>query len=383
MQQFMTTTSITSYADQINSQFHKSKSQYVDIGQRLQDTLSNHPARQRMVSEAVKEFKRRNPTVSKWTDLRLCKGQTTTLDKIRIDITLQRLLILMHALKILANFKQILVMPIQVYEDPAAPDCYVCWDGQHTSVVLHMIAALALGEDLSKCEIPVVVYQSNLKSEMRQCFIELNGDAKRPLDEIDIFQQMIFGVRTDGSTDPAWQVAERKQQYLENAKMFATSDKFGDTDRPGALTRMAEITNSDRYEECLTEYFCKYFYAVCGSSRPVQPKECWMLYEYFQLCERQGIEVTDEYIRGVAESLKYVADNGDDFDGSKLYSHAVAVHNEWWLRTGQSIDGTLRGIQRPEYKVGLTMLIPQIAKHFDGELPEYNPLFKVRLQDLI
>lgn len=373
----------TTYADKINSQFHKSKSHYVDIGQRLQDALSNHPARQRMVNEAVKEFKRRNPNFKKWNNIQLCDAQTTTLDKIKIDITLQRMLILIHALKILSNFKQILAMPIQVYKDPAAPGSYVCWDGQHTSVVLYMIAVLALGEDPSNCKVPIVVYKSNLKSEMRQCFIELNGDAKLPLDEIDIFQQMVFGVRTDGSTDPYWQMAERKQQYLENAGMFATADKFNDTDQPGALTRMVEISNADRYEECLTEYFCKYFNAVCGSSRPVQPKESWMLYEYFQLCVRQGIDVTDSYIRGVADSLKHVGDNGDDFDASKLYSHAVSVHNDWWLRTGQSIDGSLRGIQRPEYKVGLTMLIPQIAKNFGGQVPEYNPLYKVRAEDLI
>jgi|SaaInl74LU_5_DNA_1037368.scaffolds.fasta_scaffold07830_3 hypothetical protein len=383
MMKFKTTSvaQTTNYADKINKQFSKSKSHYVDIGQRLQDTIGMHPARQKMVAEAVKEFQRRNPNIKKWSDLRLCKGQTATLDNIRIDITLQRLLMIMHALKILSNFNQILVMPIQVYEDPAQPGKYVCWDGQHTSVVLYMIAALVLGEDLSKCEIPVVVYQSNLKSEMRECFIALNGDAKLPLDEIDKFQQKVFGVRTDGSKNPDWQLVERKQRYLENAKMFATGDKFGDTDRPGALTRMSEITNDLRYEECLTEYFCKYFYAVCGSSRPVQPKECWMLYEYFQLCVRQGINVTDAYIRGVAESLKHVGD--DDFDALKFSSHATTVHNDWWLRTGQSIDGTLRGIQRPEYKVGLTMLIPQIAKNFSGEVPEYVPLFKVRPQDLI
>jgi hypothetical protein len=57
---------------------------------------------------------------------------------------------------------------------------------------------------------------------MRQVFMDINGDGKRSVKSYCIFHQMIFGVRTDGSKNPSWLVAEKKQQDLESAKMFAT-----------------------------------------------------------------------------------------------------------------------------------------------------------------
>jgi hypothetical protein len=288
---------------------------------------------------------------------------------------------LLHATGIMDKFQQIRVMPISVYEDPLAPGKYVCWDGQHTAIVLYLIAVQTLGLDISKCEVPIVVYESSQKSEMRENFMELNGDAKMPLDLIDYFHQMVFGVRTDGSLNTAWMLVEEKQKALESAKMFATHSKFGDTDQPGALSRLDEIMDVKNYDLSITQNFCKYFVAVCKSSRPVQPKECWMLYEYFKLCQIEGIAVNDAYIRGVANSLK-TAFNGD-FNSIALASKAKASYQGWWINTGKSINGTLQGITYPEYRLGITFLIKQIAKNFKGTVPTGNPLWPVPAKDLL
>jgi hypothetical protein len=364
----------TFYADTVNQQFHKKASQYVSIPQRLKQTVAGQSYYQTLVSQAVLEFRRRNPQIAKWTDIKLCRPGTTTLDKIVIDITLQRMLDIIHALGILDGFKQIRVMPISVYEDPAAPGQYVCWDGQHTAIVLYMIAH-ALNTDLADCEVPIVIYPSSLKSEMRENFMELNGNAKQPLAAIDFFHQKVFGVRTDGNLRPDWVLSERKQQALEGAKMFATAAKFGDTLEPGALTRLDELEDT-RYDLVITENFCEYFVNICASSRPVEPKECWLLYEYFRACQLEHITVDSAYIAGVAASLKRAF--GGDFDPIKMMLQAKESYRQHY----QKREGHTWGIRYPEKPLGLTFLIQQIGKNFTGKTPRGPQHWPVNPADL-
>lgn len=370
----------TSYAETVNKQFYKSKSQYVSLDKRLTETIANNNYRKSVIGASVDEFIVRNPQFSKWEDFTFCRCEKTTLDKIVIDITLQRMLNIMHACGILDKFQQIRVMPISVYEDPLAPGKFVCWDGQHTAIVLLLIAAYSLKLDLSKCEVPIVVYASSQKAEMRENFMELNGDAKLPLDLIDYFHQMVFGVRTDGSNNALWKLVEEKQQALEQAGIFATHKKFGDTDMPGALSRLDELMDTKNYDVSITQHFCKYFSKICSANRPVQPKEVWMLYEYFRLCQQEGIAVNDAYIAGVATSLQL--DHGD-FNAIALADKAKASYQQWWLDNNISIDGSLRGITYPEYRMVMTFFIKQVAKGFKGNVPVGNPLWPVPAVDLI
>jgi hypothetical protein len=106
------------YADEINQQFYKSKSQYVDLATRLTNTIGNDNFRQSLVDSSIEEFTNRNPKLKTWSSFKFCRSEKTTLDKIVIDITLQRMLMLLHATGILDKFQQIRVMPISVYEDP-------------------------------------------------------------------------------------------------------------------------------------------------------------------------------------------------------------------------------------------------------------------------
>lgn len=381
MMNLMTTTAdVTSYADKINKQFYKTQSHYISLKERLRSVVQNETYLQSVLEDSIEDFKERNPQYQKWSDINLCSAQTTTLDRIAIDTTLQRLLMFFWAISILDNFWEIQAEPIRVYEDPDCPGKYVCWDGQHTAIVFFIIASFVLGEDIDKCEIPIVIYPSSQKDEMRRVFMAANGEGKRPLDAIDKYQQMVFGVRTDGSQIESWLVAEQKQQWLEKAKMFATHSKFNDEEQPGAYARMNELMDTKNFPTIITKYFTQYFTAVCRSSRPVQPKESWMLYEYFTLCEMDPrIQVTDKYIREVSKALKIVG-NGD-FDSLDLAARARTSWQDYY-RKNISWEHNLRGIHYPEKRLGLTFLIEQLRQLGISVPSNYEPMWPVPAEDL-
>lgn len=369
------------YADIVNSQFHKSKSHYVTLAERLNNAVDTDEWKKALLDDAKEYFKSRlNKHIKKWSDVVLCRSEMTLMSKIEIDVTLQRLFDIEHACNILDHFKNIMVMPICVYEDKTRPGKYICWDGQHTALVLYVIACEILGEDVDNVQIPIVIYPSTMKSEMRECFINLNGEGKKQLDNIDKVHQKIYGIRTDGSTNPEWVLIEEKQQALEQNGIFLTHTKFGDTDQPGAYTRLDEFLDN-YYELSITQQFAKLFNKVCGSSRPVQPKESWMFYEYLRLCKVSKITVDDSYIVALAKSLRI---HNNDFNASKLYDRAKLSYQEWFRQNKPNPDGTLWGITYSERPIGLTFLIAQIKKNMpDGfAVPHYNGNWKPLPSDL-
>lgn len=368
------------HADIVNSQFHKSKSHYVSLPQRLKDTVGLAGWKQELLDDAKEYFKARFQSLKTWSSVTLCRSEMALLSLIEIDVTLQRLFDIEHACNIIDHFKNIMVMPICVYEDPDRPGKYVCWDGQHTALVLYIIACEILGEDIDKVEVPIVIYPSTMKSEMRQCFIELNGEGKKQLDNIDKVHQKIYGVRTDGSTNPEWVLIEQKQQAIEKHEIFLTHTKFGDTDQPGAYTRLDEFLDH-HYDLSITEQFAKCFNKICNSSRPVQPKESWMLYEYFRLCKVSKITVDDAYIVALSRSLRII---NNDFDATKLYSQARTSYQEWFRANKPNPDGTLWGISYSEYPIGLTFLIAQVKKNMPAgfAVPKYNSNWAPLASDL-
>lgn len=367
------------YADLVNQQFNKSQSHYVDIATRLRESIQED-WKQQVLADSIATFKSVNRGLKRWEDLVFCRSLTSKLSMVDIDITLQRLLNISNCGNIINNFDQLLVMPICVYEDKFRPGRYVCWDGQHTAISLYIIAKMVFGKTLDEIEVPIVIYNSNLKSDIRRNFIQLNGEAKDPLDYIDKVHQKIHGVRTDGSQDPNWIEVNDKQKALEKNKIFLTHRKFGDVDQPGAYSRLDEFID-DGYPVVITENFATYFFKVCQSSRPVQPKESWMLYEFFNLCRKQRIDVTDDYILGVANSLKTAF--GGDFDSYLLHSLAKRSYQEWYRINKPNPDGSLLGITYSEMDYCMPFLIAQIGKNFDQPLPRYRASWTVPKGDLL
>jgi hypothetical protein len=265
----------------------------------------------------------------------------------------------MWSSEIVDEFRQIAVAPISVYVDKEMSDHYICWDGQHTSVALMIIAANALGMKPEDCEVPINVYPSDSKSEMREMFIGHNGGFKKSLEAFDFWEQMVFGVRTDGNTsNEEWNEVEQKQQWIESAKMFVTARKNGDTDMPGSISRLSEVMNR-KYDAEVTYWFTKYFVSLNRSNRAVQPKECWMLYDYLQLCINDpNIKLTDTYVRSVAKALRTVGAN--DFDAEHFYDIAKqSYQNDYRSRSPYD---NLWGISYPEKRLGQTFLIAQLQK---------------------
>lgn len=378
-----------SYASQANSHLAKnSAGHYVAIGKRYLTSVTNPDGttivyRQSRINSALQDFKNKHAKTKLWKELSFCSAQTTTMDKIIIDTTLQRLLDVMHTSDIIKNFTSIRVMPISVYEDADKPGYYICWDGQHTVVALYLIATEIFKMKLSDITVPIVIYSSKMKSEMRQNFIELNGDSKKPLDEIDKFHQYVHGVRTDGAKVEDWVLCEKKQTLLENAQMFVTHEKFGDTDKAGAYTRLTELMEKD-YDLVVTQNFCEYFATLNGSNRPVQPKESWIMYDFFRLCHLNKIPVDSKFIAEICNCIKLQF--GGDMESLELLSRAKASYRESYRKLRITVDnpeGDCLGIQYPENKLALTYLFALIKKHYKGPLPKYNALWSVDKSELL
>ena len=369
------------YADKINGQFTLKKSNFVTLQKRLQEALTVKSRFSIMLDGAVDEFKRRNKQWKTFTDMHLCSAISVNMDKVLIDTTLQRPLNIRHIIKILSYFSQTMVMPIQVYEDPEEPGKYIAWDGQHTAITLYIIVTKVFGLRPSQVEIPVVVYPTTQKLEIRRNFILLNGDAKEPLDFIDTFKQMVYGVRVDGATDPDWLNTDKKQTFLEEAGLFATNNKFGDEDENGAFTLLADTLMTKNLSKAkspeVTRMFAEYW-TYLNEERPVQAKEARQLYEYFDACYQQGITVDSDYIRTFANFTKEFFEA--DFSESGMFWDKVKESYSNWYRGANkgSLDVNEHGeiIVRgftTEWRCGGPFIIEQIKKSTDLDTPSFTP----------
>jgi len=362
--QFMIKSS-NSYAEQFNAQYAKSDSHFVDLAERFDSFCDESEAIEfRMMS---REFRRRHPEFKEIQDIkkRLCRGRQGKLSEIEIDVTMQRLLNLNHVLKMLANFKATKVMPIQVYEDPERPGKYVAWDGQHTAILLYILCTMVFETNPAEFEIPINIYDVDGKAEIRENFIGLNGEDKLPLDAIDIFQQMVYGVRVDGSETPNWLEAERKQQMLEKHKLFVTADKFDNTKEVGAISRMQEIMQASPE---VVEQFGKYWSAI-RKQRAVEPKEIYMMMSWLMLAELQDVVVDDNYIYDLADMNLGLFDANFSPTGA-FWAKCETAYENWYEQQPQSAWQEPSMQKQPTH--GLPFLNAQIVKSLGREVPTYR-----------
>lgn len=363
------TTTYNSYATTKNAQYNNTNSNVRTIKQRWDDTFNNLPPYlQNTVSQALQnaiaEFRRRNPHIKKFSQLPLAESKDALMSSTSIDATMQRELDIFWSLELLNNFMPTMVVPIQVYRPDPSVDKFLAWDGQHTLVLLWLIATQIFGENPDKVIIPVNVYQSNLKAEMRANFISLNSkEGKKMLEAIDLWRQWIFGVRIDGSKNPLWVEAEKKQQYIENAGLFVTAKKFGDDKMPGAITRLQEI---NKLTPESVGHLCQYLVHATKLARPVEEKEMVMMAHFFDRCRVNRIEVTDSFIAEIARCTDMLW--GSDFSptGQFWVKASVAYHN-WHARfSGSMYPGKFS--KEPVH--GFPFMIAQLSKTANvDELP--------------
>ncbi len=312
----------TSYAAQRNARYTNSASNLVDLVQRLNATIAAMPRQaqrnwQSKLAKALATFKKNNPGLRSINDpkFRLCKSLMGKLQDIQIDTTMQREPNLQWIITIIENFRAYQAQPIQVY---ATANGYGAWDGQHTSLALYLIATQALGMKFEDVEVPINIYDIVSRGEIRGNFINNNttvgkNAGKKPLDIIDIIQQMIYGVEVDGVTEQEWVDAHAKWKALANAGMFLTADKFNDTDQVGAISRLNEINDSS---VAVVKQFAVYGKYVVGlQQRPINTKEIPIIMEFLNICEQQDITYTDAQIEDLAQHCVDLFDANFDAKG--------------------------------------------------------------------
>lgn len=329
-------TANSTYAAQRNAVYQNTSSNLVDLVQRLKDTVAAMPRQaqrnwQGKLAKALATFKKNNPGLKSINDpkFRLCKSLMGKLKDIQIDTTMQREPNLQWIITIIENFRAYQAQPIQVYE---TADGYGAWDGQHTSLALYLIATQALGMNFEDVEVPINIYDIVSRGEIRGNFINNNttvgkNAGKKPLDIIDIIQQMIYGVEVDGVSEPEWVAAHAKWKVLADAGMFLTADKFNDTDQPGAISRLNEINDSS--VSVMTQFAVYGKYVVDLQQRPINTKEIPIILEFLNLCEQQDIVYTDAQIEDLAQHCVDLFDANFDAKGPFWDQVHQANVNAW------------------------------------------------------
>jgi hypothetical protein len=333
-----------SYAATQNAKYSNTQSNFVDMKDRINSVISDLlPLKQTGVRSAIvdacQKWINRFPNAKTLKDLDLVESFEIPLSDILIDTTMQRLLSITWVLSIVSYFRDVQAMPIQVYPvlekdlnyTAVGPrGLYASWDGQHTLAVFYIIAVYILKLDPTKVMIPVNIYKVSQKSEIRENFVKGNGpEGKKLLDAIDTYHQMIYGVRVDGNKNPIWIEAERKQQYLEQADLFVTANKFNDTFAPGAISRLQEING---YSSDIIRKFALYT-TTFPVARSIASQEIEIMCAWFDMAKKDGVDYTDAEIVDLGNHLHSLF--GADFDESSAYwdkvRNAYSVwHTKYW-----------------------------------------------------
>lgn len=385
------TISATTYASKVNSKFHNKASLFVSIKDRIDQTINALPFTKQVsirsvLKNACDAFQKRFPTRTKFADLDLVEALTRPMMDILIDTTMQRMLMLNWVAYIVANFRDVQAQPIQIYKIankniaeelnyyPIGNDLYASWDAQHTLAALYIIAVWIFKEDPSKVMVPVNIYKVSTKAEIRRTFVTGNtGAGKKLLDDIDIFQQQVYGVRVDGNNDTEWGEAELKQQYIEQADLFVTADKFGDTNMPGAIGRMQEIKH---YSSDIIRKFCLYAATVQPpSGRPVASQEIEIMCAWFDMARTAGIDYTDDEIVDLSLHLLSLPFSADFHESSIFWDRARGAYTNWWNIHYSSVPPEhvpSRMSFAKNWRNGGTFLYYQLLKTWKGRVPRLN-----------
>lgn len=393
-----------SYADLQNAKFSKSASMFVDLKDRLNSTIQALPYTKQlsantMLKIACNAFVARYPSKTKFEDLDLVETLTIPLADILIDTTMQRMLILSWVAHIISNFREVQAQPIQIYrvdhstaseQDlkdlgyyPVGNGLYASWDAQHTAVAFYIIAVWIFKQDPAKVMVPVNIYKVSKKADIRENFVSGNSEeGKRLLDEIDLFQQQVYGVRLDGNTNPVWVEAEKKQQHLEKAGLFVTADKFGDTNEVGAISRMQEIKH---YSSEIIRQFCLYAVTVQpAQGRPIYSQEIEIMCAWFDMARKGGVTYTDDQIVDLAMHLNDLF--GANFhESSDFWNVARSAYSNWHKAYWKGFAGAPSRISfSKNWRNGGIFLWHQLKKTWNGPVPKLtiNNPFRPYAKDL-
>jgi len=301
-----------------------------------------------------------------------------------IHMRLQRIPTMEAIVDYIRNYCWFKVQPIKVFTwvDPDSGKEYlVCWDGQHTLIMLYLIGTYVHKLKPSEITIPVNIRRGITIEEAREALMSENGEGRTLFDTVDMHEQYVYAVRDTNSQRKSHLLAEQKQKYLEDNFMFLANPRRGEMDKPGALTRTDEILDPSFPHE-VTKYFAEWCYGLNGSNRPFAGTEVDCMYHFFECCVKKGITVDRRYVKQVAMVCRKVT--GDDFDGSVFWNRIKSVYEAYFRRTQEALPEDQRTRISNEGAKNEKMLTFLCAMLEDAgvQVPEYDAYFPVKKSDL-
>ena len=386
------------YADEKNAKYASKKDELVSVKDRFEKFIDSDQELKEFITVLLQEFRLRFPQFNTFRDMYpemvdIRKDKVITLGDLVINDGMQRKPDVNWIVDILGKFDPFNVNSVRVYPTNKA---YAVWDGQHTTLVLMCVAVYGFGMTIAEAldlVLPVAVYPAGNNARLRDRFIKTNdGTMAKKLDDVDLYEQYVYAVRHDGSTDP-WHVRFGEiQSYMEKFGAFFTHEKFGDDDMSGALSRPTEIypksKDPNKWPVDVIGNVLEY-HSITNPHLPFEPLEMDNMCHIFRQCVVQGIEVDSDYIRKFAKALEKVTKNTwkKGWKGKDCIKHSkVSTAYKNYLER-------LKPAQRAHYnercnqtEVAPAWLCQVVANQgFEYELPEFTGRFDYKFpkKDLV
>ena len=383
----MTATTGASYAKQVNAKFNSNRDVFVALWERYEEMLRDDPSLDLVFKAYAQELKSRWPQYKKFADMYpdmvgLGKGLSSVAG-MSVNVTIQRDKDVQWVCEILGKFDPFFINPIRCYYDDIDGNrVLMVWDGQHTGLVLIVIAVYVFGcslEDAAKFQMPVAIYPGEYVSKIRDRFVGFNdGSMNKTLDKIDLYTQYVYAVRHNGSTNP-WHVRmEQIQTALEENNMFFTHEKFGDVNKPGAVSRPSEIfpARIDKFSTSTLANVFRY-HSMSNPDKPVEALEIDNLSYIFRACEEQGIIVDNDYIDAMVTAMDKVTGNSWKHRATNKNSKHVKVlraYNSWRERQGNPDSISSRCNQTQVAPTWICQAIKQAGFKYD--VPAFSGIMR-------
>jgi len=366
---------------QHNSRFFPRETLSVNLSERIKQNLQGKTKFQKLDLEMSKELKKRFESYKSFDDIKLAYSVRVPLSEIAILPTMQRLIDNNHLYgTILSDFRDSRAMVPSCVKNPITGK-YQNWDGQHTLCALERIAT-AKGWSLEECYVWINVYQS--WEDLRDNILAINGPGKKPFTLLDKFEQHVYAVRQDGSTNPIHLESEQIQSYAEQFGIFYCEEKSSLEIFPGAQSMISGTIMSDtdpiqRPKPIVTKWFGGYYSRVVNNTgaRPVQAKEARQMYVFFDLCEKQNINI-DEFYLDTLSNLTIKSFKGDFSSTGIFWSRVEDSYNKWYRFKNPNDDKDpktglviVKGFSK-EKNTGIPFLIALIKKHTKLNVPVFE-----------
>lgn len=376
-------TAENSYATRINDTYHSDADKFVSLKERLEEMYVKDPelvelfqmAAQGMVSAMGYQ------TYQEMTADMVGMGKIEYYKSTTVDIndTMQRWPDQENLLNIVAQFDPSYVNRIRTYRDTQRKDKkvkrQVAWDGQHTALALYIIGTLGFGISPDEITVPVDEYPGDDRAAIRRRFVEFNsGKTSKKLDNIDLYKQYVAGMRHD-NIDEFWNLrCYTVQNYFEQYGFFATDDKFGDSQRPGAWSRMTEVFNRNFPTEVFERVM--YYHSITNADKPFVALEIDNMSVFVRQCMNDGITVTNGYLDEMAKIMDRVTDN-TWAKGSRKHEKVIAAyktHVDKEVAAGRLVKG--KTYRCNQTKVGPDWIRQMLkANGFSQTLPTFDETY--------